>query len=91
MISSNQVVFDTMSDVLQMIPMDMLQKNESGRIVEIVGPHDWKHRLQELGLRDGAIVRVVKPGTPSIIAIDGHRFSFRSDPNTVVLVELLPA
>lgn len=80
-----------MDNISQIIPLEMLRVNEAGRIVEILGPQDWIHRLQELGLRGGAIVRLVKSGEPAIIAIDGHRLSFRSEPNTTVLVELLTA
>lgn len=70
------------------LPLELLNVGESGRVVEISAPNDWGHRLQELGVREGATVRMVRSGEPSIIAVDGHRFSFRCDPSTSILVEV---
>lgn len=71
----------------QVIPLDLLQASECGRVVEMVASEEWLHRLQELGLREGVIVRMVKTGEPCIIAVDGHRFTYRCDPSTMILVE----
>lgn len=75
----------------QIVPIDLLQASECGRVVEMVASEDWLHRLAELGLREGVTVRMVKPGEPSIIAVQGHRFSYRCDSSTMVLVEVTPA
>lgn len=72
------------------VPLELLQPNEIGRIVEIAAADDWKHRLAELGLREGVMVKMVQPGEPCLIAVDGHRFSFRCDPATIILVETGP-
>ena len=73
----------------QIVPLEVLGENESGRIVEILGPEAWRHRLDELGLREGCLVRLIKRGQPCLIAIDGQRLSFRSDPAAMILVEAL--
>ena len=70
------------------VPLDFLQAEESGLIAEVVAPGEWTHRLQELGLREGVAIRMVKPGEPCILALDGHRFSYRCDPSTMIMVEL---
>lgn len=72
----------------QVVPLDLLRPNESGLIVEMVASDEWLHRLKELGLREGAKVRMVRPGCPCIVAVDGHRFTYRCDPSTLILVEL---
>ena len=73
--------------VSHLIPIDLLNPNESGRVVEITGPESWKHRLQEFGLREGIHVRMVKRGEPCILAVDGQRFSLRADKSAMILVE----
>lgn len=73
----------------QIVPLEMLQESERGRVMELVGPDAERHRLQEIGLREGVTVRLVKPGQPCIVAIDGQRLSFRADPGTMVLVEVV--
>ncbi len=78
-------------EVQEMIPLDLLKEGESGRVVEVVGPDGLVHRLKELGVREGALVRMVKTGEPSILAINGHRLSFRGDPATTVFVEVAMA
>lgn len=75
----------------QVIPLDLLQSSECGRVVEMVASEEWLHRLQELGLREGVTVRMVKTGEPCILAVQGHRFTFRCDPSTMILVEPLPS
>ena len=75
------------STLREVLPLDLLRVGESGKIVEIVGPVEWKHRLEELGLREGCEVRVVKSGEPCILAVGGHRLSFRPDAGTMILVE----
>jgi ferrous iron transport protein A len=78
----------SVASTTQVVPLDLLQAHESGQILEVVAPDEWTHRLQELGLREGVTIRMVKPGEPCILAIDGHRFSYRCDPSTMIMVEL---
>lgn len=75
-------------EVQEMIPLELLREGETGRVVDVIGPEAWVHRLKELGVREGALVRMVKSGEPLILAIQGHRLSFRADPTTTVFVEV---
>ncbi|WP_437231174.1 FeoA family protein [Planctomicrobium sp. SH661] len=70
------------------MPVEALRENQCGRVVEIVGPTDWQHRLEELGLREGKSVRLIKQGEPCILAIQDQRLSLRCEPGTMVLVEV---
>lgn len=74
--------------VSEIVPVEFMGENQSGRIVEIIGPADWQHRLEELGLRTGKQVRLIKGGEPCILGIQGHRLSLRCEPGTMILVEL---
>lgn len=75
--------------VTEIIPLDLLSENQCGRVVEIAGPTGWKHRLEELGLREGAFVRVIRRGEPCILALNGQRLSLRGAVSSAVLIEVV--
>ncbi len=74
--------------ISQIVPLDMLQSSESGTVIEMIGLSEQVHRLQELGLGIGVLIRMIKRGEPSIVAINDQRLSLRLDPGTMVLVEV---
>ena len=74
-----------------MIPLDLLQSGEVGRVVAIEGEASLANRLEEMGLREGVLVRMVRPGSPCIVAVDDHRLSFRGENAAAVLVEPVAA
>ena len=76
-----------MATELTLIPLELLSAGEEGRIHNLEGSPDFVHRLEEMGLRVGATVRMVQPGSPCILAIGHHRFSVRIDDTATVLVE----
>ncbi len=59
------------------LPLELLQANEEASIVELVGEDCQIHRLEEMGLRVGASIRMVRPGLPCLLALDGKRLSIR--------------
>lgn len=71
----------------QLLPLDELRANESGRIASVDGDERAVQRLAEMGLRDGVTLRMVRPGQPSIVALGDHRLSVRLDEETIVLIE----
>jgi len=71
------------------LPLDLLSRNERAEIVQIDGPADDVHRLDEMGLRPGVVVRVVSAGSPCILALGDIRLSFRASDDSVVLVQPL--
>ena len=60
-----------------LLPLDLMKAGESASIVELHGDSSQVHRLQEMGLRAGAIIRMLKPGAPCLVALDGKRLSLR--------------
>ena len=70
-----------------LLPIELLDNGEQARVVEIDGERTAVMRLQEMGLRPGSHVRMVRSGSPCIIAVDDRRFSFRGDQAACVLVE----
>jgi ferrous iron transport protein A len=73
---------------LPLIPLEMLAAGEEGRIQELDGSPEFVHRLEEMGLRIGATVHMVRPGSPCIVAVENHRFSLRIEDSATVLIEV---
>lgn len=65
----------------------MLKRFETAEVVELLGEDCCIHRLEEIGIRSGAKICMLSPGTPCILAMDGRRISLRVDCDTEILVE----
>ena len=76
---------------MDIVPLDCLQAGETGRIADVEGCAETVTRLAEIGLRNGALVRMVRTGSPCILALDNQRLSFRPEECTHVFVEVVPA
>lgn len=70
----------------EVLPLDLLQAGEEASIVELIGDESQVHRLAEMGLRVGANIRMVRPGSPCLLALDGKRLSIRLAQDLEVLV-----
>ena len=53
---------------------------------QLVGPAEQVRRLEELGLRAGARLEMVRGGSPCIVRVDGSTLCFRDDELLRVLV-----
>jgi ferrous iron transport protein A len=73
---------------LELVPLTLLRAGQKARVGEIVGAGDLVHRLREMGLHDGALVQMVRPGSPCIIKVHGHRLGFRMNDIARVLVRI---
>ena len=63
-----------------------LRCGQVAEICQIVGPAEHVRRLEELGLRRGARLELVRGGSPCIIRVDGATFCIRNDESVSVLV-----
>ena len=75
-------------EVGEMIPLSLLRAGEAASVGEIVGNVELVHRLREMGLQNGARVKMIRPGSPCIIGLDGQRLGFRGDDLARVLVRV---
>jgi ferrous iron transport protein A len=73
--------------VVDWIPLHMLPSGQVARIRQVFGGPDLVHRLEELGLRRDAEIEMIKPGSPCIIKLSGHKLCFRADELLKVLVQ----
>lgn len=72
----------------QILPLDLLAAGEAGHVFEVDGRPEFVHRLHEMGLQPGAEVRMIRPGSPCIVAVNEQRLSFRLEESTMVLIEV---
>lgn len=71
-----------------LIPLRLLETGQKATIGQLIGRTDEVHRLEELGLRRGATVEMVQPGSPCIIRHSGHKLCFRDCETLNVLVQV---
>ena len=63
--------------VYDLIPLEHLRPGQTGRVGQLLGKPADVNRLEELGLRAGAVIEMVRCGQPCIIRLDGAKFCFR--------------
>lgn len=72
----------------RLIPLELMQSGEAGCIHDVNGAADVVHRLSEMGLATGTPVKMVRPGSPCILASGEHRLSVRVDSSLSILVAI---
>ncbi|MBO4552981.1 ferrous iron transport protein A [bacterium] len=69
------------------MPITLLKKGEKGRVREIQGNDDVRHRLQELGLVEGVEVEVIlSQGGKMILGFYGTRLAVDADVASRIIV-----
>jgi ferrous iron transport protein A len=68
------------------VSLSALRPGQVAQIGEVVGPRSHIRRLQELGLRAGALLQMVRSGSPCILRVDGSTLCFRDDDSLRVVV-----
>ena len=72
------------------MPLSMLAAGDSAVVQSVVGSSELVRHLAEIGVRDGALLEMVRPGTPCILRVDGAKLCVRGDELLQVLVTPLP-
>jgi ferrous iron transport protein A len=72
--------------MIDAIPLTMLRRGEVANVQQLVGAPESVRRLHELGVRSGALIEIVRGGSPCIIRIEGTTLCFRDDEQVKVLV-----
>jgi ferrous iron transport protein A len=70
----------------ELVPLTFLRRGQSAEIGQLLGAPDQVRRLEELGLRAGARLEMLRSGAPCIIRVEGSRLCFRDDNSLRVLV-----
>ncbi len=69
-----------------LIPLDCMHSGEWVEVAEVVGAPKWVGRMAEMGLRPGTRLKVLQPGSPCLLEVDGCRLSLRLDYDLQILV-----
>lgn len=70
-----------------LIPLGQLGCGRKAVIAAVLGGTDQVQRLNELGLRDGADIEMVRSGSPCILRLGSQKLCFRPDEMVSVLVK----
>jgi len=68
------------------IPLAVLRSGEVAEIHQVVGSAEHVRRLEELGLRSGSMLEMVRSGSPCIIRVGGSKLCIRDEESLRVLV-----
>jgi Fe2+ transport system protein FeoA len=72
-----------------MIPLELLKPGEEGSVHCVEGCERLAHRLAEMGIREGVLIRMIRPGCPCLVAVNNHRMSLRIEGSASILVEVV--
>ena len=67
-------------------PLSALACGQVAEVRELVGAPERVRRLEELGLRAGARIEIVRGGSPCIIRLGGSKLCVREDEQVRVFV-----
>jgi ferrous iron transport protein A len=70
----------------EFISLSALRPGQMAEISEVVGPLAHIRLLQELGLRAGALLQMVRSGSPCILRVEGSTLCFRDDDSLRLMV-----
>jgi ferrous iron transport protein A len=70
----------------ELVPLSVLRSGQIAEIGQLVGAPEQVRRLEELGLRTGARLEMIRGGSPCIIRVDGSTLCFRDDVTLRVLM-----
>jgi ferrous iron transport protein A len=71
---------------MEAIPVNQLRCGEVADISQVLGTPDQVRRLEELGLRGGVRLEIVRDGSPCIVRVGCAKLCFRHDELLRVLV-----
>jgi ferrous iron transport protein A len=76
----NETIYD-------LVPLGQLSAGATAIVAAVLGCADHVHRLHEMGLRSGAPIEMVQPGSPCILRLGSQKLGFRADEVLSVLVK----
>lgn len=72
----------------ELVPLSALRHGQVAEIGQLLGSTEQVRRLEELGLRCGARLEMLRRGTPCIIRVEGNKLCFRDDASLRVFVRI---
>ncbi|MBM4089040.1 MAG: ferrous iron transport protein A [Planctomycetes bacterium] len=72
--------------VYELIPLDCVLPGRTAEVEQLVGCAEHVRRLEEMGVRRGTVVEVLRCGKPCIVRVGCNRLCFRCSDLLSVLV-----
>jgi ferrous iron transport protein A len=69
-----------------LVPIASLLPGQLAQVRQVVGRPEQVRRLEELGVRDGVVLELVRGGTPCIVRVGATKLCFREGEMCSVLV-----
>lgn len=69
-----------------LLPLSALAAGQVAEVRQVVGRPEQVQRLEELGVRDGVMLEMVRAGTPCIVRVGASKLCFRDGELLSVLV-----
>jgi ferrous iron transport protein A len=83
---NKQLICYRVCNVTPSIPLAVLRPGAVAEINQIVGTTEQVRRLEELGLRSGSVLEMVRSGTTCIVRVGDSKLCIRNDAGLQVLV-----
>ena len=80
--------WESQRSMSHVVPLHLLESGQSGEIVDICGHDPLIARLHEIGVSIGETLRIVRSGSPCIIAIGEQRLSIRGEQSASIFVQV---
>ena len=68
------------------VPLELLQPGEQAEVEAVGGEPGWVGRMAELGVRAGARLKMLRSGSPCLLAVGTSRLSLRTEVAVQILV-----
>jgi len=75
--------------VEDLVPLNLLAEGAVAHVAEILGKPEQVHRINELGIKRGSEIHMVRSGSPCIVRMSGQTLCFRGSDVLSVLVRPL--
>ena len=72
---------------VDLLPLNLLADGAVANVAEILGRPEQVHRINELGLKRGSEVQMLRSGSPCIVRLAGQTLCFRGSEVLSVLVK----
>jgi ferrous iron transport protein A len=72
----------------ELLPLTALVAGQVAEVRRVVGRPEQVQRLEELGVRDGVVLEMVRPGTPCIVRVGASKLCLRDGELLSLLVAL---
>lgn len=74
-------------EAMGLVPLELLKCGESGTIADVSGNEHWVCRLNEMGIRAGVRLTVLRSGSPTLLQVGSGRLSLRLNETIQILVQ----